>query len=165
MNFLGLKLIGGKALALASTLMLSFAVVSNMPRFKERRQRYFAAAALSGSVPRMQLLHLAGANLNSGATDRTPLCLAAGEGRLTAVRYLLDEGANLNQRQPDGNTALTEATFFGHAPIVKELLVRGAEVNAVAAGGTALDIAMSKNNPAVIELIKHYGGKRANEVR
>lgn len=165
MNLLGLKLIAGKALAFASTLMLSLAVVNSLPRFKERRQRYFAAAALSGSVSRMQLLHLAGANLNSAGTSRTPLCLAAGEGRLTAVRYLLDEGANVNLRELDGNTALTEATFFGHAPVVKELLIRGADVNGVSAGGTALDIAIGKNNTAVIELLKHYGGKRANEIR
>lgn len=165
MNFLGLKLIAGRVLAFASTLLLSFAVVSNLPRFKERRQRYLAAAALNGSVSRMQLLHLTGANLNSTATSRSPLCLAAGEGRLTAVRYLLDEGANVNLREPDGNTALTEATFFGHAPVVKELLVRGADVNAVSAAGTALDVAVAKNNTAVIELLKHYGGKRANEIR
>jgi ankyrin repeat protein len=165
MNFLGLKLIATKAIAFGSTLMLSFAVVSSMPRFKERRQRYFAAAALNGSVSRMQLLHLAGANVNSTAASRTPLCLAAGEGRLTAVRYLLNEGADINGPQPDGNTALTEATFFGHEPVIKELLMRGANVNAVSVSGTALDIAISKNSAAVIELLKHYGAKRADEIR
>jgi ankyrin repeat protein len=165
MNLAALKLIAGKAIAFGSTLLLSLAVVSNMPRFKERRQRYFAGAALNGSVSRMQLLHLAGASVNSPAASRTPLCLAAGEGRLTAVRYLLDEGADLNGRDADGNTPLTEAAFFGHAPVVKELLVRGANVNAVSVSGTALDIAMSKGNAAIIELLKHYGGKQADQLR
>jgi ankyrin repeat protein len=165
MNFLGLKLIAGRAIAFATTLILSLAVVTSTPRFKERRQRYFASAALNGSVSRMQLLHLAGADVNSAAASRTPLCLAASEGRLTAVRYLLNEGADINGPQPDGNTALTEATFFGHEAVVKELLVRGANVNALSAGGTALDIAISKNSTAVIELLKHYGAKRADEIR
>src|SRR3954466_13500977 len=164
MSYAALKLLAGKAIAFSSTLLLSLAVVTSMPRFKERRQRYFATAALNGSVSRMQWLHLAGANVNAVAGSRTPLGLAAGEGRLTAVQYLLDQGADVNGRETDGNTALIEATFFGHAPVVKELLVRGAEVNAVSASGTALDIAIGKDNRAMVDLLKHYGAKQANQI-
>jgi ankyrin repeat protein len=91
--------------------------------------------------------------------------MAASEGRLTAVRYLLDEGADVNGRGADGTTPLSEAAFFGHAAVVKELLVRGADVNAVSTAGTPLDIALGQNNAAVIELLKHYGGKRTSELR
>ena len=145
--------------------MLSLALVSSMPRFKERRQRYFADAATEGSLTRMQFLHLAGANVNAGGAGRSPLFLAAGEGRLRAVRYLLDEDADVNARENDGNTALTEAVFFGHIPVIKDLLVRGADVNAISANGTALDVAIGKNNPALVELLQHYGAKRASEIR
>ena len=48
---------------------------------------------MNGSLYRMQWLRLAGANLNSRDNSYAPLLLAAGEGRLQAVRYLLDEGA------------------------------------------------------------------------
>ena len=165
MNFAALKLISVRALAFAGTMMMSIAVVGNLPKFKERRQRYFASAATAGSVHRMQLLYLAGANVNSRSVGGTPLFLAAGEGRLNAVRYLLDEGADVNLPGPDGNTALSEATFYGHQPIIKELLVRGADVNVVSINGTPLDVAVSRNNLAVIDLLKHYGAKRASELR
>ena len=165
MNFAAIKLIAGRAIAFGSALILSLAVVSSRPRFKERRQRYFANAAATGSLSRMQLLHLAGANVNSDSASRRPLFLAAGEGRLKAVRYLLDEGADVNAGEADGNTALTEATFYGHAPVIKELLARGAKVNAVSNGATALDIAISANNNAIIEMLRHYGAKRAKELR
>ena len=165
MSLAALKLIAVRAIAFAGTMVMSVAVVGNLPKFKERRQRYFASAATSGSVYRMQLLHLAGANVNSPGSSGTPLFLAAGEGRLNAVRYLLDEGADVNSRGDYGNTALTEATYFGHASVIKELLMRGAEVNVMSSVGTPLDIAVSRNNSAVIDLLKHYGAKRGNELR
>ena len=165
MSLAALKLISVRAIAFASTLVMSVAVVASLPKFKERRQRYFASAATSGSVYRMQLLHLAGANVNSRGSRGTPLFLAAGEGRLNAVRYLLDEGADVNSRGDYGNTALTEATYFGHPSVIKELLMRGADVNVISIDGTPLDIAAGRNNSAVIDLLKHYGAKRGNELR
>ena len=165
MNLAAFKLIAVRAVAFASTMIMSLAVVGNLPKFKERRQRYFASAATTGSVHRMQLLHLAGANVNAHGLGGAPLLLAAGEGRLGAVRYLLDEGADVNLRGQHGNTALTEATYFGHEAIIKELLMRGADVNAVSVSGSPLDVAVSRNNVAVIDLLKHYGAKRANELR
>lgn len=165
MSLAALKLISVRAIAFAGTMLMSVAVVGNLPKFKERRQRYFASAATSGSVYRMQLLHLAGANVNSRGSSGTPLFLAAGEGRLNAVRYLLDEGADVNLRGGYGNTALTEATYYGHAPVIKELLMRGADVNVISSDGTPLDIATGRNNPAIIDLLKHYGAKRRNELR
>ena len=165
MSLAALKLIAVRAIAFAGTMVMSVAVVGNLPKFKERRQRYFASAATSGSVYRMQLLHLAGANVNSRGSSGTPLFLAAGEGRLNAVRYLLDEGADVNLRGGYGNSALTEATYYGHAPVIKELLMRGADVNVISSDGTPLDIATGRNNPAIIDLLKHYGAKRRNELR
>src|SRR5436190_9334956 len=155
MNLAVLKVFGTRAAAFAGTMVLSLAIVGNLPKFKERRQRSFSAAAIAGSVQRMQLLHLAGANVNSSGACCAPLFLAAGEGRLNAVRYLLDEGADVNARAPYGNTALTEAAFYGHLPVIKELLMRGADANAVGGGGTALDIALSQKNSAVVDLLQH----------
>src|SRR5205809_1785109 len=165
MNFAAIKLIVLRSVAFASTLMMSLAIVNHLPRFKERRQRYFAEAAMNGSVHRMQWLYLAGANINGRGDGYTPLALAAGEGRLQAVRYLIDEGADVNSRESYGNTALTEATYYGHVPIMKELLFRGADINAISKNGTALDIAMSRNNQAAIDLLAHHGGKQASEIR
>lgn len=165
MNLAALKIIAFRAIAFASTMVMSVAVVGSLPKFKERRQRYFDSAATAGSVHRMQLLQLAGARVNSPGVTGTPLLLAAGEGRLNAVRYLLDEGAEVNLRGAHGNTALTEATYYGHAPVVKELITRGAEVNLISLNGTPLDIAIGRNDAALIDLLKHYGAKRASELR
>ena len=165
MSLAALKLIAVRAIAFAGTMVMSVAVVGSLPKFKERRQRYFASAATSGSVYRMQLLHLAGANVNSRGSSGAPLFLAAGEGRLNAVRYLLDEGADVNSRGDYGNTALTEATYFGHGSVIKELLMRGADVNAISVDGTPLDIAVSRNNVSVIDLLRHYGARRRSELR
>src|ERR1041384_2846915 len=153
-----------RAIAFASTLVMSLAIVGSLPKFKERRQRFFAEAASSGSVMRMQMLQIAGANVNAVGANQSPLLLAAAEGKLHAVRYLLDEGADVNICV-NGSTALGEAVFYGQAPIVKELLVRGANANAVTANGTALDIAVNRNDNGLIEVLKHYGAKRASEIR
>jgi ankyrin repeat protein len=155
------KLILTRASAFATTLVFSLAIVNALPSVKEQRQRYFAQAAMDGNLHRMRLLHFTGANINARGNCCTPLFLAAGEGRLDVVRYLLDEGADVNAREKFGNTALAEATYYGHIPIIKELLFRGADINAIGEGGTALDIAVSRNNSAVADLLRHHGGKSA----
>jgi hypothetical protein len=46
---------------------------------------------------------------------------------------------------------------------MKELILRGAAVNAFSDEGTALDIAVQANRSAAIDILKHYGAKRACE--
>ena len=159
------NLIITRAIAFVSTLGFSLAIVSSRPQFKAQRQSYFAQAAIDGNLHRMQLLHFAGANVNARGNCCLPLYLAAGEGRLEVVRYLLDQGADVNAREQFGDTALTEAVFNGQLAAVKELLLRGADVNAIGDGGTALDIATNRNHTAIADLLKHRGGKRACEIR
>ena len=159
------QLIITRGVAFASTLVFSLAIVNGLPRFKEQRQRYFTQATMDGSLSRMRLLHFAGANINSRSNGSMPLFIAAGEGRSDVVRYLLAEGADVNAREQLGDTALTEAAYYGHVALVKELLLRGADINAIGNDGTALDIAIARNNPAVADLLRHHGGKRANDLR
>ena len=165
MNLFALKPIAVRAIAFASTLMMSLAIVGSSSKFKERRQRYFADAASNGSVMRMQMLQIAGANVNAVGANQSPLLLASGEGKLRAVRYLLDEGADVNAREKLGGTPLMEAAYAGYLEVIKELLFRGAEINAIGNDGTALDIAINRNNAAAVDLLKHYGGKRACDIR
>ena len=112
----------------------------------------------------MSWLHLAGVSVNPHGSP-SPILLAAREGRVNAVRYLLDQGADVNARDNAGNTALAEATYYAQIPVIKELLARGANINALTNGGTPLDIALSRNESAVIDLLKHYGGRQANELQ
>jgi ankyrin repeat protein len=159
------KPIISRAAVFAGTLLLSFAVLSFLPAARARRQNHFAQAAAAGNLSRMRLLQMTGANVNSRGSCCTPLFLAAGEGRLDAVRYLLDQGADVNAREQQGRTAVTEAAFYGNAAVIKELVLRGADVNVISDQGTALDIALQSKNDLMIEVLKHYGARRACEIR
>jgi len=48
---------------------------------------------------------------------------------------------------------------------MKELLSRGANINALTSTGTPLDIALSRGNDLGADLLKHYGAKRAGELQ
>jgi ankyrin repeat protein len=153
-----------RALAFASTLMFSLVIVNALPSVKQRRQRYFSEATMDGSLRRMQLLHLAGANVNARGNCCLPLFIAAGEGRVEVVRYLLDQNADVNAREKFGDTPLSEAVYNNHLAVAKELVFRGADVNALGDGGTALDIAINRGFEAIADLLRHHGGKRAGEL-
>jgi ankyrin repeat protein len=153
-----------RAIAFASTLLLSIAILNLLPSARARRQTHFARAAADGNVRSMRLLQMAGARVN-GQGGCAPLLLAASEGRLDAVRYLLDQGADVNARDERGRSALTEAAFNGNASVIKELILRGAELNALSNEGTALDIAINTKHGEAVDLLKHYGAKSASETR
>src|SRR5216683_2229209 len=121
------NLIFTRAIAFASTLVFSLAIVNSRPRFKAQRQRYFAQAAVDGNLHRLQLLHFAGANVNARGNCCMPLYLAAGEGRLEVVRYLLDQGADVNAREQFGDTALDIAINRNQTTMVDLLRHRGAK--------------------------------------
>ncbi len=144
--------------------MLSIAILNFLPSARARRQTHFARAAADGNVRSMRLLQMAGATVNSPGSCCAPLLLAAGEGRLDAVRYLLDQGADVNARDERGRSALTEAAFNGNAFVIKELILRGAELNALSDEGTPLDIAIDTKHEDAIELLKHYGAKSTRDV-
>jgi len=161
----GITAIIPKVAAFSSTLLLSFAILSFLPGARARRQTNFARAAAAGNVQQMRLLQMTGASVNSRDACCAPLFFAAAEGRLNAVRYLLDQGADVNASQYGNRTALTEAAFAGHASVIKELILRGADINLVSDAGTPLDIATDANQTAAIDLLKHYGAKRSCEIR
>jgi ankyrin repeat protein len=159
------SLVYGRIVAFAVTFVLSIVMVNLLPSVKARRQLLFAEAAVDGSVSRMKLLRFAGANINARGSCCMPLFLAAGEGRIAVVRYLLNEGADVNAREKFGSTALIEATFYGHANVVKELVFRGADINAIGDDGTALDVAIARKHLPIADLLRHQGAKRACELR
>ena len=154
-----------KAGAFVSTVALSLAIVDTLPGARQQRQRLFAEAIMDGNFRQARLLHFAGANVNARGNCCMPLFLAAGEGRLDMVRYLLDQGADVNARESRGATALTEAAYYGHVKVTRELLFCGADVNAIGDEGTALDIATKRRFATIAELLRHHGGKKACEIR
>ena len=80
---------------------------------------------------------------------------AARHGDRAAVEQALSAGASLEHAAPvDRKTALFRAAVFGHADVVRLLLERGADPNAVGADGrSALDVVIAaraeEKDPAV----------------
>jgi ankyrin repeat protein len=82
----------------------------------------------------LERLVRAGARLNADPYRGTPLIWAAVRNRTPTVAWLLDHGANINQKgtfggltHGQGITALHMAAQNGHMPVVKLLVERGAD--------------------------------------
>jgi ankyrin repeat protein len=83
----------------------------------------------------------------------TPLEAAAGKGRVEVVRYLLDEGANINLRPAGSLTALHRACICGHVEVVALLSARGADTGPSTNGWTPLIAASSGGHTDVVKLL------------
>jgi uncharacterized protein len=116
-------------------------------------------AAKGADLPVIQLLLAHGANVElPTATGISPLLAAAGVGSsaldtrgryktqpqaITAVKALLDGGANVNETDHTGQTALHGAASWGWSDLVKTLADRHANLLAKdSRGRTAADVAM-----------------------
>ena len=89
------------------------------------------------------------------ATDNsgdTALIMACSDSDVNVIKKLLDNGANINMKNPlNGNTPLITATAKKYVDVVKLLMESGADVNARnKLGKSALDIA---NNADIIKLL------------
>jgi ankyrin repeat protein len=110
-------------------------------------------AAIDGSTPLMVsalcghvavvrcLVREHGAVVNQGnKMGSTALTNAAKKGHLAVVKCLVEEfGADVNQAKHDGLTPLIMASLGQHDKIIRWLIRHGADVQAVADNGTAVD--------------------------
>jgi len=129
----------------------------------ERTQQQTAVtwAAVENNGAAIRVLAEAGANLNARSTTLefpefkwtvsgmvstslprggwTPLMFAARENSIDAARALAEAGADLNQRDPEGSTALILAIVNAHFDLASLLVEKGADPNiADLTGMTAL---------------------------
>ncbi|MEN9705815.1 MAG: hypothetical protein RLZZ393_1694, partial [Pseudomonadota bacterium] len=90
-------------------------------------------AASRGEASVVRALLKGGADANEKLPlGRRPLMLAARAGSVDAVRALLERGAEVNASESErGTNALMQAADQGHAAVIKELLLHGANVAAV----------------------------------
>ncbi len=91
-------------------------------------------AARSGHVEAMAVLHDRGANLDSAPYQATPLVQAVLNGRLDAINWLLDHGADINKKsgygEPTSATPLHfAAAWGGQLEAAKLLVARGADLS------------------------------------
>ncbi|KAJ4448639.1 hypothetical protein ANN_00029 [Periplaneta americana] len=121
-------------------------------------------AAERGDTHRVQLLLDAGSLVNAvDHAGRTPLWLAAREGRQDACRALLAAGARPDVKErPSGRTALHVAAFWGRPAVCELLLAAGARPNepADAYQWTALHWAAWFGRAPVVQLLLQHGAER-----
>lgn len=111
------------------------------------------------SVSSLEDLIDSGADINTrDERGRNLLYIAADNGRIELVQFLLAKGADPDSRTDYGDTPLFPAVFNGHFKIVKLLLDNGANVNTQTyCGETPLHWAVSVNNKEMTELLLSRG--------
>jgi ankyrin repeat protein len=86
-----------------------------------------------------------------------PLHAAVAGRNKDAVQALLEHGADVNARQDGGWTPLHAASQNGDVEMVRLLIAAGADVQARADNQqNALDLALTKAHPAVVEVLEAY---------
>ncbi|MBQ6001671.1 MAG: ankyrin repeat domain-containing protein [Synergistaceae bacterium] len=70
----------------------------------------------------------------------------------------MNDGANVNAKKNDGETALMLAAWRGHTQIAELLIKYGAEVNAKTTGGNTALILAGKNTETAY-ILRSHGAK------
>ncbi|GAV07188.1 hypothetical protein RvY_17059 [Ramazzottius varieornatus] len=101
------------------------------------------------------------ANVNGvTSTNSTPLRAACYDGRMQIVRFLVENGADLEIANRHGHTSLMIACYRGHIQIVKYLLERGASVNRKSIkGNTALHDCAESGHVDIMQLLIQHGAQ------
>lgn len=89
--------------------------------------------------------------------DEESLCLAAKQGRLDRVKYLIEYGVNVNARDDNGYTPLHAAAYGGYLDVIKYLIEKGADVNADNNGYTPLHTAANTDHLDVVKYLIDRG--------
>ena len=78
----------------------------------------------------------------------------------SALRSLLEHGADINAQVQGGWTPLHRASFNGRLPVVRLLLEHGADVEAMDKyGETVLQVAAEEGHDEVMGLLREHGAK------
>jgi hypothetical protein len=119
----------------------------------------------------VKILISAGADVNASSKEYfgPPLVFAAKRGDVESITVLLQAGAKVNGRSPDGETPLIEAARSGNPAAVGALLQAGADINAkdnygddalkYAALGLAHQESLAKNPEPFEDVLPAYSNK------
>eukprot|EP00004_Rigifila_ramosa_P012073 TRINITY_DN2593_c0_g1_i3.p1 TRINITY_DN2593_c0_g1~~TRINITY_DN2593_c0_g1_i3.p1 ORF type:complete len:657 (-),score=161.16 TRINITY_DN2593_c0_g1_i3:24-1739(-) len=118
------------------------------------------AAAAQGDVASLQELIESGkADVSSSDYDgRTPLHLAAADGRKEAVKYLLSKGSSVYVKDRFGNTPLSDAVRAGNMEEAKLIFAAGGELHmAPRQVAFMLCCAVADNDTALLSVVAECG--------
>ena len=121
----------------------------------------FLLAAEGGDLAVVKLFVESGMSVHTAANDYglTVLHRAAWKGHTDVVRYLVEQGADVNAKTDDGDTVLGVAAWEGQTDVVRYLVEQGADVNAKTdkGGWTALHGAAEYGHLAVVRYLVEQG--------
>lgn len=138
-------------------------------------------AAEKGNVASLRALVARGARVNKrdqlrgitslmiacqgpGGEDAPPLTGAALSQQVEAVQYLIDQGARLDAKADNGDTAIGNAVRRGHVAIVKLLLNAGAPIeDALPRGQSLVALAKERGHQGLLALLNEPGMKQVAE--
>jgi ankyrin repeat protein len=120
-----------------------------------------ALAAAFGHEEVAQYLHSKGAGINAIATNGTgysALTGAVANGNASLVKWLAQNGADVNYRYAKGHSPLLEAAANGRLDMVKILVAHGADPHARTDDGkNALAFAQERGRREVAEYLRELG--------
>jgi len=136
-------------------------------------------AAEGGNLPTVQYLHGLGADIDGNYLEfvqkfresgffgqslniynaNTALILAAQSGDLLTVKYLVENGADINAQNAFGGSPLYWSAMFDHFDIVQYLQENGADLNLRdMSQQTALKVAERWDHTQIAEFLRQNGG-------
>lgn len=129
-------------------------IAAKLYSFTHSRQDLLDAIEQANLALVQQLVHDYGRDLNHSSIDRngeTPLTLAADRGHTDIVRWLIDNGADIERRNHFGFSPLAAAARVGKHHVVQLLLERNADTEAkdTAFRATVLQLAIEAGSVAV----------------
>lgn len=128
-----------------------------------QRELEMLLAVRTNNISELKNLIEQGANINfqdSRMEGVTALHEASRKGNVEMVRYLLQNGADINSKNYKGFTALHVAAWCGENVVAKTLIEKGADVNEKAKDNiTALHAAAVEGNLETVKLLISYGAE------
>ena len=126
--------------------------------FSETPEDALFVAAWTGELPTRDTPHAANLDSRDGL-DRTPLHIAAENGHTAVARFLIENGADVNLTDRNGNTPLIFTVHkTGDLETIQHLLEHGAAVNAQnRTGETALMYAAWRGHARIVQYLLEQG--------
>ena len=118
-------------------------------------------AAFTGNMDELQKLVTAKNVNEADITGQTALLFATFQEHFDAVRFLVENGADVNLQTADRNTALHMAVFKNNLEIARFLCENGADVNMGAERYSPIHLAAGYANVSAefLEMLCEHGGK------